>query len=144
MPHISDHMLNRRLDALNEWLSDVYGDDMHLSQLLSDAYFYDDEIEYIEQERLSEFLQRVLILLDGYPNVGCETRKQIMIDYYGLVDGKRKNFRVMGTRIGLGGARVRQLVHKRLRLYHNPERQAKLRDDFAEIGRQLLKNRRGI
>lgn len=137
MPNTSDQTLCQ-LDALNNWLGDVYGEETHFSTLLIDAGFNNAEIEQINRVHLSEFLQMVLSLLDSYPDLSNEGLNRLMVQHYGLIDGRPQNFYIMSASLGVGGERVRQLVNKRLSLYRDPTRQAKLRDDFAAIGRRLL------
>jgi hypothetical protein len=139
MPNISDNNL-QQLDALNNWLGDVYGKGTLFSTLLLEAGFSESEIEQIKQEHLSEFLQAVRDLLASYTDLSSEGRNQLMIQHYGLVDGKSVDFHTIGNSVGVCRERIRQLVTRRLNLYRDPKRQAKFQYDFAAIGRQLLNN----
>lgn len=140
MLSVNDRTLNQ-FNALNKWLSDVYGEGTHFGALLIDSGFNDTEIEQIKQEHLSEFLQAVLNLLESYHDLSREERNMLMLQHYGLIDGKPQNLYAMGAKLGVCGERVRQLVHQRLNLYKNPKRQLKLRSDFATIGRRLLSSK---
>jgi DNA-directed RNA polymerase sigma subunit (sigma70/sigma32) len=139
MPNISDNTL-QQLDALNNWLGDVYGEGTHFSTLLRDAGFNEAEIEQIKRKHLSEFLQAVIDLLASYNDFSNDARYQVMLQHYGLVDGKPLDFWVIGHSYGVAGERIRQLVNRRLDLYRDPKRQAEFRHDFGAIGRRLLDN----
>jgi len=135
----------RQLDALNNWLSDVYGEEARFSTLLIEAGFSEVEIEQIKREHLSEFLQAVIDLMAEYTDdQSGEGRNrltmQLMVQCYGLIDGKPQDRYVIGHSVGVCGERIRQLVNRRLRLYRDPKQQAKFQDDFAAIGRRLLDN----
>lgn len=137
MLSVDDKTLNQ-FDALNKWLSDVYGEGTHFGTLLIDAGFNNTEVEQIKQEYLSKFLQEILNLLDSYHDLSSEERNMLMLQHYGLIDGRPQNLYAMGAKLGVCGERVRQLVHQRLNLYHDPKRQTKLRRDFATIGQRLF------
>lgn len=144
MPNISDNMLHR-LDALNNWLGDVYGEETRFSTLLIDAGFSEAEIEQIKQKHLNEYLQTVLDLMAEYNDDRSSEernkgRMQLMVRYYGLIDGKPQDRYAIGHSVGVCGERIRQLVHQRLILYRDPKQQARFQDDFAVIGRRLLDN----
>lgn len=135
MPQISNNSL-RQLDALNSWLGDVYGEETSFSTLLIDSGFSEEEIEQIKQKHLSEFLQAVIGLMD------CSTdqRKLIMVQHYGLINGKPQGFYALGHSAGVCGERIRQLVTRRLDVYRDPKQREIFQNDFAMIGRQLLDN----
>ena len=139
MPSISDNTLHQ-FDALNNWLGDIYGKGTSFGTLLLDAGFRDTEIEQIKREYLSEFLQAVIDLLASYNDFSNNARYQVMLQHYGLIDGKPLAFHVIGNSVGVPGERIRQLVNRRLDLYRDPKRQAIFRYDFAGIGRRLLDN----
>ena len=139
MPNISDNTLHQ-LDALNNWLGDVYGEGTRFNTLLLDAGFSEAEIEQIKREHLSEFLQAVIDVMAGYTDLSSEECNRLMLQHYGLIDGKPLDFYAIGHSVGVSGERIRQLVNKRLGLYRDPKRQAKFRYDFAAIGRRLLAN----
>lgn len=139
MPTISDNTL-RQLDALNNWLGDVYSEETSFGTLLLDAEFSEAEIEQIKQKYLSEFLQAVVDLMAGYTDMPDARGHPLMVQHYGLIDGKPQDFYVIGHSVGVAGERIRQLVTRRLNVYRDPKRQAKFRDDFAAIGRRLLNN----
>lgn len=142
MTNMSDQTL-RQLDALNSWLSDVYGEETGFSTLLIAAGFSEAEIERIKRGYLSEFLQAVIDLLAGYRDLRSEHFDILMVQHYGLIDGKPQDLYQMGSSRGVCGERMRQLVNKRLILFQDSGRQAKFREDFAAIGRRLLGNERG-
>ncbi len=139
MPNVTDDTL-RQFDALNNWLGDVYGKGNSFSTLLLDAGFRETEIELIKREHLSEFLQAVIDLLASYNDFSNNARYQVMLQHYGLIDGKPLTFWEIGHHYGVAGERIRQLVNKRLDLYRDPKRQAEFRHDFSAIGRRLLDN----
>jgi len=139
MPNISDNTLHQ-LDALNNWLGAVYGEGTAFGTLLLDAGFSEAEIEQIKREHLSEFLQAVIDLMAGYIDLSSEGRNRLMVQHYGLIDGKPLALHAIGDSVGVNEERIRQLVNKRLDLYRDPKRQAKFQYDFAAIGRRLLDN----
>lgn len=141
MPNISDNTL-RRLDALNNWLNDVYGEETRFSTLLIDTGFSEAEIEQIKREHLGEFLQAVMDLMASYTDLSSEGRNMLMVLHYGLMDGKPQTLETIGDSVGVNEERIRQLVNKRMGLYRDPKRQAKFQYDFAAIGRRLLDNER--
>lgn len=142
MRNITDDTLHQ-FDALNTWLGDVYGEGKSFSTLLLDTGFREAEIEMIKREHLSEFLQAVIDLLASYNDFSNDARYQVMLQHYGLIDGKPLDFWVIGRSYGVAGERIRQLVNRRLNLYRDPKRQAEFRHDFTAIGRRLLDNESG-
>ena len=140
MPSITEGTL-RQIDALNNWLGDVFGEETDFSTILINAGFIDSEIERLKQAYLSDFLQAVQNLLDGYTNTSIEVRNQkVMVQHYGLVDGSPQNFYIIGNSVGVCGERIRQLVTMRLNFYRDPIQQAKFTDDLISIGRRILDN----
>lgn len=139
MPDTSDTAL-RQFDAFNHWLGDVYGEGTTFDTLLLREGFSEAEIEPLERAHLSEFLQAVIDLLASYNDLLSEARKKLIVDFYGLVDGKPLSLTVIGDREGIARERIRQLINRRLDLYHNPERQAVFQRDVAAIARRLLDN----
>jgi DNA-directed RNA polymerase sigma subunit (sigma70/sigma32) len=139
MPNITGDTLHQ-FNALNNWLGDVYGEGTRFSTLLLDAGLSEAEIEVIKREHLSEFLQAVIDLLASYNDFSNDARYKVMLQHYGLIDGKALDFYAIGQSVGVNGERIRQLVNRRLDLYRDPKRQAEFQYDFAEIGRRLLDN----
>ena len=144
MLNTSDNLLHQ-LDALNHWLGDVYGEEASFSTLLIDSGCSQAEIEQIKQKHLSEFLQAVIGLMTEYNDERSSKGRnkltmQLMIPYYGLIDGKPQDRYAIGSSVGVSGERIRQLVTRRLDVYRDPKQQQKFQDDFAMIGRQLLDN----
>ena len=142
MPDFGEDALGQ-LDALNNWLNDVYGEKSRFSTLLMEAGFSEVAIEQIKQDHLSDFLQAVIDLMAEYTDdrssEGCNRgTMQLMVQCYGLKDGKPQDRYAIGHTVGVCGERVRQLVNRRLSLYREPTRQAKFQDDFAAIGWRLL------
>ena len=140
MQNISDHTL-RQLDALNNWLGDIYGEGTHFSTLLINAGFSNAEIEQIKLEHLNEFLHAVIDLLAGYRDLRNEHFDNLMVQHYGLSDGKPQDIYSIGANVGVCGERIRQLIKQRLVLFQDPERQEKFQEAFTMIGRRLLDNK---
>jgi len=128
---------SRQLEAFNHWLHDAYDRETSFSTLLIEAGFHGVEVEQIMQEHLRAFLGAVLELMDSYDDLSLG-RNICMVRHYGLDGDEPEGFYPMGSRFGVCGERMRQLVTKRLNLYRNPQRQAIFQNDIAEIGRQLL------
>ena len=144
MPEFRDNTPGK-LDALNNWLGDVYGEETSFATLLIDGGFSALEIEYIKQDHLSEFLQMVLDLMAEYTDDRFSEGRnrgtmQLMMQCYGLIDGKPQDRYAIGQSVGVCGERIRQLVNQRMSLYHEPTRQAKFHDEFIAIGQRLLDN----
>ncbi len=139
MPNISDNTPHQ-LDALNNWLGDVYGEGTNFGTLLLDSGFSEAEIEQIKREHLSELLQAVIDLMASYTDLSRERSTMLMVQHYGLIDGKPVALEELGHSAGVARERIRQLVTKRLNLYRDPKRQAIFQQDFAAIGRRLLGN----
>ncbi len=138
MSNVSESML-RRLDAFNNWLGDVFGEETNFSTLLSDADFSDVEVEQLKSHHLSAFLQAVMDLLAGYAEYTSEQRDNWLVQqYYGLVDGNPQSLEMLGANAGVARERIWQLVNRNLNLYHDPDRQAKFHEDFAAIGHWLI------
>lgn len=146
MADFSDNTL-QRLNALNNWLGDVYGTGTSFNSLLLDAGFNEAEIEQIKQAHVSEYLQAIIELIAGYIGVSFSEERnkrtlQLMVQHYGLSDGKPVALREIGISLGIARERIHQLITMRLDVYRDPERQEKFRYDFAAIGRRLLANQR--
>jgi|GEM_PF-1496607 len=144
MSNINDNLLSQ-LDALNSWLGDVYGEETSFNTLLIDSGFSEAEIEQIKQKYLNKYLQAVLDLMAEYTDErSSEGRNkgtmQLMVQHYGLIDGKPQNLYAIGSSVGVCGERIRQLVTRRLDLYRDSKQQEIFQNDFATIGRQLLDN----
>ena len=140
MHDISDETI-RRLDAFNAWLKDVYNKKTSFNTLLIDAGFSEAQIEQLTHEHLSEFLQAILDLMDGYATQDSKQRDTIvMVQHYGLTDGKPQDFYAMAPNFGVCGSRMRQLTMMGLKLYRDPRWGAKYQNDIAFIARRLLGN----
>jgi len=125
-----------QFDALNDWLGDVYGAGARFTTLLIYTGFNWAEVEQLKCEHLNDFLQGVLILIDTRAEKPREIH--VMMQHYGLADGKPQNFYEMGQSYGVCGERMRQLTNQGLHLYHNVHWQAQFHDGFAAIARRLL------
>lgn len=133
----ANDILMCRLDALNKWLEDVYGDEIDFSMLMIHYGFSAVDIEYVLLERLDDLLHLVMHLLDSYPDLQ-NGRNQLMIEVYGLLDGDPKDPYSIAHNYGVCGQRIKQLVAQRLKLYHDSHRQQQLYYDLADIVRWLL------
>jgi len=130
---MSDNTLSQ-LDALNNWLGDIYGDDVDFSTLLKVANFSEESIEQLKQVHLTEFLQSIIDLLDNYNNLFGKYRETLVMQrYYGLADGNSQDFYFIGSTLGVCGERIRQLFHMGLVFYSDPDRQAKFHSDFVSF-----------
>jgi hypothetical protein len=134
-----EELARERLDALNAWLGDVYGERIQLDTLLIKGGLSESEIEQIKQQHLNTFLQEVLDLLETASSSLIRHRNHfVMVSHYGLADGDPKGFYVIGSQVGVCGERIRQLITQLMMLYRTPERQEQLQTDLATIARRLL------
>lgn len=138
MGTVSDDAL-RQLNAINEWLADVYGEGTRLSVLLSEAGISETETETIKVKYLASFLQAVVsLIVDSTGNHDGERRNSVMVRHYGLLDGKPETLQSIGDSLELSRERIRQLVQKRIRLYKNTKRKEQFKTDVAAVARGLL------
>lgn len=129
----------RQLNAINEWLGDVYGEGTRLSVLLIEAGLIEAEAEAIKANHLASFLQAVVsLIVDSTGNHDGERRNNVMVRHYGLIDGKPETLQSIGDSLELSRERIRQLVEKRIRLYKSAKRKAQFKTDVAAIARGLL------
>jgi DNA-directed RNA polymerase sigma subunit (sigma70/sigma32) len=129
----------RQLNALNEWLGDVYGEGTRLSALLNEAGISEAEAESIKVNHLASFLQAVVsLIVDTTGNHDGERRNDVMVRHYGLIAGKPETLQSIGDSLELSRERIRQLVQKRIRLYKNAKRKEQFKTDVAAIARGLL------
>jgi N-methylhydantoinase B/oxoprolinase/acetone carboxylase alpha subunit len=129
----------RELDAINEWLGDVFGEGTRLSTLLNEAGLSEDEAQEIKTKHLASFIQAVVdLIVNNTANHDGERRNSIMVRHYGLLDGKPETLQSIGDSLELSRERIRQLVQKRVRLYSNTKRKEQFKADIASIARRLL------
>lgn len=141
MATVSDDTL-RQLNAINEWLGDVFGKDTRLSTLLSEAGLSEDEAQAIKTNLLASFIQAVVdLIVNNTANHDGERRNSIMVRHYGLLDGKPETLQSIGDSLELSRERIRQLVQKRVRLYSYPKRKEQFKVDVVAIARNLLSDR---
>lgn len=129
----------RQLNAINEWLGDVYGEGTRLSVLLNEAGLSEAEAEAIKANHLASFLQAVVnLIVDTTGNHDGERRNSVMVRHYGLIDGNPETLQAIGDSLELSRERIRQLAQKRIRLYKNAKRKEQFKTDVATIARGLL------
>jgi DNA-directed RNA polymerase sigma subunit (sigma70/sigma32) len=129
----------RQLNAINEWLGDVYGEGTRLSTLLGEASLSTSDAEEIKADHLASFLQAVVnLIVDTTGNHDGERRNNVMVRHYGLLDGKPETLQSIGDSLELSRERIRQLIQKRIRLYKNAKRKEQFKTDVAAIARGLL------
>ena len=140
MATVSDETLSQ-LNAINSWLSDVFGKDTRLSALLNEAGLSEAEAEAIKTKYLANFLQSVVSLIaNNTANHDGERRNSVMVRHYGLLGGKPETLQSIGDSLELSRERIRQLVQKRVRLYSSAKRKEQFKIDVAAIARELLGN----
>jgi DNA-directed RNA polymerase sigma subunit (sigma70/sigma32) len=131
----------RQLDALNSWLKDVFGEDIRLSMLLTEAGLTEADSETVKSKHLAAFIQAVVNLIaNNTANHDGERRNSVMVRHYGLLDGKPETLQSIGDTLELSRERIRQLVQKRVRLYSNAKHKEQFKADIAGIARWLLNN----
>lgn len=135
---VNDEVL-RQLNAINNWLGDVFGKDTRLSALLIEAGLSEAEAELIKIKYLVRFLQAVVSLIaNNTASHDGERRNSIMVRHYGLIDGKPETLQSIGDSLELSRERIRQLVQKRIRIYRSAKQKEQFKADIASIARRLL------
>jgi len=137
MLDITENTLNR-LDAFNNWLSDVYGEETKFNTVLLDEGFSEAEIEQLHQEHLNEFLPTIVELLDSYRDQTGKRGKIFTMQYYGLVDGNPQDLHTIGENADVSLVRIRQLINQRVSIFRHAARKEQLWSDIGLIGRCLL------
>lgn len=128
-----------QLNALNEWLGDVYGKETRLSVLLLEAGLSEAEIEAIKANHLEGFLQMVVdLIMDTTDKHDGERRNDVMVRHYGLLNGNPETLQSIGDSLGLSRERIRQLVNKRLHLYKHPRRKEQFKQKLVIITHEFL------
>ncbi len=129
----------RLLDAINEWLNDVFGEGKRLSQILGDSGLEDPEIQRLKTHHLTAFIEAVLNLIyETTDKHDGERRNDVMIRHYGLVSGEAETLQAIGDSLGLSRERIRQLVNKRLQLYRHPKRKERFIRDLHQRAKRIL------
>jgi DNA-directed RNA polymerase sigma subunit (sigma70/sigma32) len=138
MPAVNPETL-RLLNAINGWLSDVFGDGARLSDLLYKAGLSETEIEQIKTDYLTIYIQSVLNLIAATTDKhDGERRNAVMMRYYGLMNGERESLQAIGESLQLSRERMRQLLKKRLQLYRHPKRKEKFLAELGKLAREML------
>lgn len=130
----------RQLNTLNQWLEDVFGEEIRLSHLLNQAGLTETEINDIKTKHLSDFIELVLNwIINNTIRHDGERRNNMMIRHYGLIDGNPETLQSIGENLGLSRERIRQLVKKRLQFYKNTKNKEIFKVEIASIAKSLLK-----
>lgn len=135
-----------QLNAINVWLGDVFGKDVQLSSLLHEADLTEAEIEQLNAHHLAAFLQAMVNLIvnttDRHPDQQPDVRgNEVMLRHYGLQNGNPEDFYAIGSSVGVGGERIRQLTNMRLEVFRDSECKAKFKQDLIAIAHAMLKDK---
>ncbi|NUQ05084.1 MAG: hypothetical protein HUU31_14460 [Anaerolineae bacterium] len=128
-----------QLNALNEWLEDVFGEDTRFSTILSEGGISEADILLIKQQHLAEFLQQAVdCIVETVDKHDGERRNDVMVRHYGLLTGKPETLQAIGDSLNLSRERIRQLVKKRTQVYRYPKRKQQFRESVVVIGKTIL------
>jgi DNA-directed RNA polymerase sigma subunit (sigma70/sigma32) len=131
----------RQLDAINDWLQDIFGKGMRLSKLLAKAGLSESQIENIKTHHLTEFIQSVLNLIVELDESDESRQVPMMQRFYGLINGTPETLQTIGDSVGLSRERVRQLIKKPIQRYRHPKRKERLIAGLVKLAQDLLNNR---
>lgn len=130
---------HNRLNALNAWLADVFGEGTRLSTLLQQAGVSDDDISAIKAQHLDQFLAAVVDFIAGMSEgLDGARRTEIMLRRYGLVSGQPKTLQNVGESFGVTRERIRQIVKKRLVYMRNKRRREAIVQAVVTIAHKIL------
>jgi DNA-directed RNA polymerase sigma subunit (sigma70/sigma32) len=129
-----------KLNALNDWLKDIYGCEVHLSDLLTKANISTENINKIKQEFLSDYLDSIFTFLQNI-NDGHDAmrRNDVMLRHYGLVTGEKETLQSIATEYKVTRERIRQLVEKRIQLFKNKKRKIEFEQEILRLADVILK-----
>ena len=134
-----------QLDALNNWLVDVFDEGIRLSILLVKVGLSEEEVQEIKTQHLEDFIQAVIdLIVDNIDSYDGDRCNNVMVRHYGLLNGKPETLQSIGDSMELSRERIRQLVQKRIRYYRNHHRKEQFKTDMANIGQRLLNQRVNI
>jgi hypothetical protein len=129
----------QKLDALNKWLSAVFGEGQDLSHLLSQNGLSEADVTRLKNSSLTDFLESVLDIVESRTeNQTGHLRNSLMIRLFGLRTGQPEDRYAIGHSVGVNGERIRQLVNRRLEFYKDPQRKEALELEIVQLAKQLL------
>jgi len=103
-----------KLNALNLWLQEVFGEGTRLSGFLLELGFSEESIQSLKTEHLTEYVDLVLAYIET--NVENERRVRnhdVMLRYYGLYTGHQETLQQIADDLKLSRERIRQLRVRR-------------------------------
>lgn len=127
--------LKRQVEGLNAFLTEVYGTEMRLSQLLQNLGFSESQITVLRERHLNfvidAYIALVKELLVGLPN---GDRLYLIASRRFNFDGDfRATLQSLGTELDISRERVRQLEIKIIRRCKSKQRRRLLEDGFVTI-----------
>jgi hypothetical protein len=142
MSAISETTL-RKLNTLNKWLSDVFGEGHDLNHLLSQDGLSETDITHLTISYLTEYIASIIKMIESIiDNQVEEARNTLLIDLvmrrYGLRTGQPENYSVISNSVGVAGERCRLLVDRRLQFYKDPKRKEILTLEMVKLAKQML------
>lgn len=130
-----------KLDALNHWLEEIYGERIHISQLLRQSGLSEDQINSLKLCCLSSYIDEVILYIgnisDGHD---AERRHEAMLRFYGLNNGNAETLQKIADDFNVTRERIRQIKDKRLQLFKRKNRKAALENELMSIAHRLLAN----
>lgn len=129
----------QKLDALNAWLADVYGEGIRLSQLLQNSGLAEEAIEIIKSQYLEMYIDAVSDVIQ-ISNTPDKKIHELMINYYGLLDGQPESVASLCEKYTLPESQIRSMIKGHIHLFQTDDRKDIFRFEIAQIGRRLLIN----
>jgi DNA-directed RNA polymerase sigma subunit (sigma70/sigma32) len=129
-----------KLNALNDWLKEIYEAEVRLSDLLAKANISSEKIIKVKQDHLSKYLDGVFTFLQNI-EVGHDgsRRHDMMLRHYGLITGNKETLQSIADEYKVSRERIRQLVEKRLQLLRNKKRRLDFEQELVRLVDVILK-----
>jgi hypothetical protein len=130
--------LRSRVEGISDLLSDLKGSEMRISSMLLDFGLCEAQIEHVRRNHMEEVAELLLSALREHLSVTPRGKQMFAIieRRYGLSGHARETLGSVGSALGIGRERVRQLQDRTLMRWR--ERQHAWEDAFHDAVRDLL------
>lgn len=129
-----------QLNGFNKFLERIYGKPITLSELLFQSGLTIEEIRFIRNNCLSDYIQTVVenLIAERTLSYTENRRRDVVVHYHGLLTGREKSLEDIGKIYYVTSNRIRQLLGSRERDFYKPEWQQNFEESLYKIAKQYL------
>lgn len=128
----------KSLDGINRLLNDIYGSELLLSDILSNAGFKKEYIAEIKTKYLSIFLNELILNLDSWlQSTLTERRYFILVNRYEIKGEERLTLKEVGKKLNVSRERIRQIQKGIIKRLKPQKRKAELESLVVNVAKAI-------